>query len=142
MASAPALVLPTTQTSAGVGSYTDKCSDLVKLINSAVARVAGDDFRWTSIQINHNSVSELHADTNNDGLSALVLFGDFTDGYFVSEDAELCTNTPGQLYFFDGCEPHYSAEFVGTRFSVVLFCHSRANELPRAEKDRLEALGF
>merc|ERR1712061_806381 len=62
--------------------------------------------------------------------------------YCASEDAVLRTSDPGHPHFYDGCEPHYSHEFAGTRFSVVLSFHSGAGELPRAEKGRSESSGY
>ena len=104
-----------------VGAYTNQCQSLVRLINKIITNLVDDDFHWTSIQVNHNSVSTKHCDQNNDGLSGIMLFGNFSEGYFVSEDADLRTNTTRTLHLFDGCEPHFSTKFVGERFSVVLY---------------------
>ena len=54
--------------------------DFAKLANSALQSVlnkAEMQFTWSSLQVNCNCVSNLHCDSNNVGLSIIVLFGIF-----------------------------------------------------------------
>ena len=47
-----------------IGKQTTKNADLIKTINAAIRSATDDtDFRWGSIQINHNTVAEIHTDS-------------------------------------------------------------------------------
>ena len=114
---------------------------IVALVNETLWHtMAQQDFEWTSLQINVNSVSDWHEDSNNVGPSAIMLLGDFDGGHFVHGNGYV--NTTGIWHPFDGSVSHSSAEFDGYRVSIVAFQHSRAYLLDADSKARLRGLGF
>ena len=53
-----------------------------------VSRVLPDDFGFSSIQFNHNTVSDPHKDSNNEGWSIMVGVGSYQGGLFEIQDPE------------------------------------------------------
>ena len=108
---------------------------------TVLAQLAGFTAAWTSIQVNHNTVAEWHADSRNQGPSLLWAGGDYRGG-----DVEIQGGrrhpTSGRAITFDGRWLHRSHEFTGLRYSLVAFPHSEARLLDRAGLDRLHQLGF
>ena len=104
--------------------------------------MAGHDFEWTSLQVNVNSISAWHTDSNNVGPSCILLLGDFDGGEFVCRDCSISTNTTGTWFPFDGACRHCSLEFEGYRISVVAFQHMYAYRLKGEDKLRLIGMGF
>ena len=59
-----------------IGPMTQQCRDLVRAINAMIRQALGETtFHWGSLQINEDSVSEVHTDKNNLGKSFAMLFG-------------------------------------------------------------------
>ena len=110
---------------------------LVHLCNSLIVKYSPNDFEWTSLQFNRNTVSMPHTDKNNRGTSLLVLAGDYTGGTFSLSDGSMKLDRPGQGLFFDGTCLHESAAFQGERFSVIAFFHSGFLQLDEAAQHRI-----
>ena len=130
---------------ARLGRNTTKREALCKEFNSALARALGDvPFVWGSLQVNIDSVSDEHCDSNNTGLSAIVLLGEFTGGRFAMSDQSdgLAADDRGTALIIDGCKPHYSEPFKGFRISVVAFMHKSTMDLPSPQLEYLRSLGF
>ena len=66
-----------------VGPLTRQREELVKLVNALIGKSFGSDFKWSSIQVNHNTVAVPHTDANNLGKSVVMLLGKFEGGEFV-----------------------------------------------------------
>ena len=100
-----------------------------------------DDFYFTSVQVNQNSVSEPHTDKNNEGPSVLVSVGDYEGGQFsyVGFDPMMVRN---KAVLIDGCQEHHSTPYKGQRWSLVFFTHNSVHKLDPGQRGRLEKLGF
>ena len=62
----------------------------MRMINNVISAVTADvEFEWTSLQVNVNSVSNVHSDSNNIGLSLIFLLGHFGGGTVHMEDQSL-----------------------------------------------------
>jgi hypothetical protein len=76
-----------------LAAYTKPYAQLTREINEAIRNTLGDkQFYWGSLQINKNSVSSRHTDKNNEGLSLIILLGDFSGGSFVTQDRKLTSD--------------------------------------------------
>ena len=104
--------------------------------------MACQDFEWTSLQVNVNTASGWHKDSNNVGPSCILLLGDFDGGEFVHSDDQVSTSETGTWFPFDGSRLHSSLEFDGYRVSVVAFQHMHAYRLSDDVKKQLVGLGF
>jgi hypothetical protein len=96
--------------------------------------------RWSSLQVNYNTVSQEHCDSNNRGTSLIVTVGDYTGGSFVLGDQ--VQDTYGKLVEFDGKTPHSSEPFQGNRYSVIAFDHKSSHRIPESQRVLLEQLGY
>mgnify|MGYP003636876273 CR=1 FL=1 len=78
------------------------------------------DFEFTSVQINKNFKCPKHTDGRNIGASMIMSLGDFTGGdLFVSGKRIDIKYKP---YVFNGAlEEHWTDDFEGDRYSIVLF---------------------
>ena len=56
--------------------------DLNAWIKEQLDRVGLNDFRWSSIQLNVDTVAKLHRDRNNVGPSLILVFGSHSGGGF------------------------------------------------------------
>ena len=127
---------------ARVNEMTSLEKDICKTINDEITRVTDGRFLWTSLQINVDSYSTPHADTNNTGLSLITLLGHFDGGTIHMTDGSATGSQTGVIMAIDVTKLHYSDPFNGKRVSIVAFQHSKAAELSNADKDSLIALGF
>jgi hypothetical protein len=94
------------------------------------------------LQINKNSISSRHTDKNNEGLSLIILLGDFSGGSFVTEGWKLTKDEVGTIAVIDGRKPHWSTPFKGMRFSIIAFLHQSTAHLTEQERKYLHTLGF
>ena len=131
------------------GPYITKMSDdmieLCKLINRILGALINDDtFKWSSIQINKNTISDWHRDKGNLGLSAIALFGEFKKGELILHLVpKISFSKRNTFLFFDGHVPHESKPFTGPeRYSIVLFYHSTCNMLSDKNRQFLADIGF
>jgi hypothetical protein len=112
-------------------------------INAAIKEALGDThFEWGSLQINLDSVSDVHVDKNNVGPSMIFLLGEFTGGAFRVQGSPAKFAASGQGLFIDGSKPHYSEPFTGTRVSVVAFLHKETANLSMKDRCYLRYLRF
>lgn len=77
-------------------------------------------FKWQTVYINKNLVCPPHKDKGNKGLSLLISFGEYTNGFIVIEGVEYnAYHTP---IIFDGkTMEHWNTEFTGTKYSLVFY---------------------
>ena len=103
------------------------------------------DFRWTSSQINRNTITIAHTDSNNQGASSVIRLGDFQNGaFYVQNDAGQAFRTlpaPGRMMLFDGAKAHDSTVVKGNRYSTFAVQRNSAIDLTKEEKQRLIVLG-
>ncbi|MFY7751969.1 MAG: hypothetical protein ACOVQU_09280, partial [Exiguobacterium acetylicum] len=96
---------------------------------------------WTALQINANTVADWHVDYKNDGLSTMVVVGEFTGGQFELEGfAPL--DLQGKAVLFDGTQRHRNVAASGERYSVVAFTNSAWVSCTEKQLDELRSLGF
>ena len=99
-----------------------------------------DNFCFSSFQLLKDATIEEHIDKNQ-GLSLLVALGDFSGGRLVI-DGEEFIDVCKQPYIFDGQRPHFIEKHEGTRWSIALYQHPRANELSSLDISFLLGVGF
>ena len=97
--------------------YPELYEELCNLIN-----ISKPDFKYTTIQVNKNVVSNPHVDKNNVGPSYIIALGDFSGGKLVIEGDEY--NIKNRWKNFDGKLGHWITPFLGTRYSLVYFTHT------------------
>jgi hypothetical protein len=87
-------------------------------------------FTYLGVQVNQNYQSKVHKDTGNTGVSAIIGFGDYTEGELVIENTEVCIKN--RLVYFDGSlYNHYTKPFQGNRYSIVYHTPNRTfKEVP------------
>ena len=99
------------------------------------------EFKWSSMQVNKNTISEKHRDEHNVGMSVALLAGDFFGGGLVIEGHPGLFDA-GVLSKFDGMQEHWSLPFKGTRFSIIFFNHRTVDKIPLSARPVLEELGY
>ena len=86
----------------------------MRLINDSIRiGLAGRVFRWGSLQINYNTISEPHVDKKKLGTSLLSLYGNFDEGSFHLQDhsLQLTSEHTGQWLCLDGTQPRHSTGY-------------------------------
>ena len=85
--------------------------ELIFLINKAIRslNVLPQDFFWTSLQINVNSISGEHSDELNNGSSLLLGMGFFSGGELRIE--QRIEEVANKLHLFDGSRTHSTSSF-------------------------------
>lgn len=101
----------------------------------------GNDFPFSSLQINFNYAAKKHVDGNNIGPSYIMSIGDHTGGNLWTADQGVlsCRN---QWKLFDGNQEHATLPFKGTRISFIAFTHGLYNKVCPFVKKQLLAMGF
>ncbi|MDE0839965.1 MAG: Ty1/Copia family ribonuclease HI, partial [Kiritimatiellae bacterium] len=127
------LGLTNTREGPRLGLRTGKASDLILHIRSMLDMMERQhkwlrNFKWTSIQVSHNSVAKRHKNTNNKGLSLAIGLGDYQGGEMKVEDTEY--DIRNKILLTDGSKPHSSNNFRGNRWSLILFTHTKWFDLP------------
>uniref|UniRef100_A0A7S4QAD1 Uncharacterized protein n=1 Tax=Alexandrium monilatum TaxID=311494 RepID=A0A7S4QAD1_9DINO len=141
-----------------VGSkrYQEFTQLLTKWLKDRTPKEFGQEFPYTSININKNYAARLHRDGNNCGPSVIKAFGDFTGGelnYWPSDDKRLPLEELGagqkvtvdikdNLLLFDGNRGHSVNEFQGERFTLVFFSVRTWNKVPKEEVDEAVQCGI
>ena len=107
-------------------------------------------FLFSGIQVNINTVMQLHADEKTQGMAVVCICGDFEGGEFLMRDPD--DTRPwmtkkiairNQAMCFDPKRHHGSAVIrSGFRWSLVLFCHEDLAEFKNEDLDDLRALSF
>ena len=100
----------------------------------------------TSVQVNRmedaRGCAALHCDANNAGPSLIIGLGAYKGG-------ELWVDKRGALdvkrtwHRFDGTDAHATLPFErGPRYTLIFWCHKAWDQLPPAERQAAEQLGF
>ena len=125
-----------------ISPLTKSHEKLIRDINFSISTFLGHlGFRWGSLQINVNTVSKRHMDSNNLGPSCLLLLGKFDKGAFRCVDGSYDVVNPRTAMIIDGHLPHWSEEFAASRVSIVAFCHKGTCDLSADQLDYLRSLG-
>ena len=127
-----------------LGSFNTKAEKLILALNKWMHRKveeAGVPFSWTSIQLNVDTVADLHCDSNNEGPSLIITLGKYTGGEFMIEGSPE-VNLQGKVWRFNGNLPHKSFPFTGNRISLIWFAHTSWRRAPQAQIKELKRLGF
>jgi hypothetical protein len=105
------------------GSYTGsrlnfERLDIYEEILAIANHILPTDFSYQSIQVNQNYRSNPHKDKGNSGVSAIVGFGDYTEGALNVDGTDV--NIRYKMVLFDGSEYlHYTQAWEGDRYSLV-----------------------
>jgi hypothetical protein len=102
---------------------TNKYPHIMKFFKKFI-KVHNPKFKFSSVQVNKNTICKKHLDSINTGESLLVGFGKYTGGRTVL----YINNKPKKFHIktnsliFNGSEiEHKSEKFKGTRYSLVFF---------------------
>ena len=60
----------------------------------------------------------------------------------MSESAGINSNETGVIKVFDGNLPHYSTDFTGDRYSIIVFGHNQHDLISEDDRKYLRGLGF
>jgi hypothetical protein len=114
------------KTNAFVHPKTIRDKELTKLIVDEVrSHEELQNISFTSIQINHNTVSAPHTDNNLKGFPSIAIgLGDYVGGRLRIVGAKQPLHIRDHAVVFDGLETHSSGKFNGDRWSLVLFVHA------------------
>jgi hypothetical protein len=92
--------------------------DIYKELQIIGKKILPGNFEYTSIQVNQNYTTLPHKDTGNRGESAIIGFGDYTNGQLKIEDTPV--NIKYKLVYFDGSmHEHSTLPHIGKRYSLV-----------------------
>ena len=121
-----------------------RMEDLCRETNVSLSALypPSDGIVWGSLQINADSIAQLHRDKNNVGLSLICLFGNFDGGELLSGEGQVWLSCPGDVLCFDGTQPHASSPYTGRRYSIVAFQHESAARLSSHDRAYLSSLCF
>jgi len=83
------------------------------------------EFKFSTIQYNHNNQCSKHIDGSNVGESVIIAFGDYTGGRLIiydENDNPTYHDIKNKFLRFNGSELYHETEaFTGTRTSLVFF---------------------
>jgi len=101
----------------------------------------GNEFPFSSLQVNYNYAAIKHVDGNNIGPSYIMSIGDHTGGALWTADQGVveCHN---RWKLFDGNQEHYTKPFKGERISFIAFAHEQYNKLEAGTAAQLTGMGF
>ena len=76
---------------------------------------------FTSVHLNHNVTCPPHVDGNNNGISTVISFGEYTGGVLVVEGVH-CNAFCRPVTFDGNCLTHWNApDLKGNKYSLVFF---------------------
>ena len=103
-----------------------------------------EEFFWSSLQINVDSVSKRRTDKGNVGMSIIIGLGDYEGGELSSDSLQEPANIRNAALLFDGRIPHESYPFRAAthRISVVAYLHSSHDKVSTGLYRRCCAMGF
>jgi len=79
------------------------------------------DFKYTTVQVNHNCAMGYHTDKNNQGDTVILSLGEYEGGYLVIDEKKYNTNCKA-IRFNATKIPHMvTNDIVGTKYSLVYF---------------------
>lgn len=92
--------------------------DIYKELQIIGKKILPGNFQYTSVQVNQNYTTLPHKDTGNRGESAIIGFGDYSNGQLKIEDTPV--NIKYKLVYFDGSmHEHSTLPHTGNRYSLV-----------------------
>ena len=98
---------------------------------------------FTSIQINHNTISAPHTDNNLNGFPSIAIgLGDYVGGRLRVGAMGPILHIRDHAVVFDGLETHSSGNYNGDRWSLVLFVHASWEKVPATMANELRKLGL
>ncbi len=98
---------------------------------------------FTSVQINHNTISAPHTDNNLIGTPSIAIgLGDYAGGRLRIDGAKQPLHIRDRALVFDGRKTHSSGTFNGDRWSLVLFVHSSWEFVKPAMRQQLLEFGL
>ena len=117
------------------------------LIEAIVAEIRSHEelkhIAFTSIQINHNTISAPHTDNNLIGTPSIAVgLGDYHGGCLRLDGVKQPLDIRDRAVVFDGRKVHSSGVFNGDRWSMVLFVHSSWETASPDLRSKLIALGL
>jgi hypothetical protein len=90
------------------------------LLLKLAKNILPSNFTYDGIQLNQNYKSKPHLDKGNVDESAIIGFGNYTEGNLVVVDQSV--DIKNKLVFFDGSKYlHHTEDFRGNRYSIVFF---------------------
>ena len=95
------------------------------------------DCKWTTIMLNDNYKSLPHYDSNNDGVSCIVGFGDYVGGELNIENEKYDIRYK-PLHMDASIQKHFTEDWTGSRYSIVFFRIKLKNPV----KDKYKDWGF
>jgi len=95
--------------------YSEHYKEMLK-----IAKEIKIDCKWTSIMLNDNYKSLPHLDANNDGVSCIVGFGDYTNGELNIEGTKYDIKYK-PLHMDASKQVHFTEAWEGCRYSIVFF---------------------
>ena len=113
-----------------------------KMINTDLAALVPGEFVWSSVQVNHNTISSEHRDAGNSGLSVLCALGDHRGGELIVEGHAEAKVVKNVCRFIDGSKLHFNRTHEGERFSLVFFFHKAVADASEQDLVTLSNLGF
>jgi hypothetical protein len=151
-----------TQRGVGTTTATWKKYELVKALHRVASHLRSTEHsgEYTCIQLNKHSGMQIHKDTNNEGLSFIIAFGEYQGGRLWVQDCDGTEAPPNaltdaekalrgayhdireQFYVLDGTQYHAAEESQGTRYSLVFFTPRHLHKLNERIWDDLRTLGF
>lgn len=99
-----------------------------------IADIINPDCKWTSIMLNDNYKSLPHYDSNNDGISCIVGFGDYENGELNIEGKKYDIRYK-PLHMDASSQLHFTEEWTGSRYSLVFFRVKLRNPVKEKYKD-------
>lgn len=130
-----------------VSDHTTEAEPLTRLLNAFLrgphGPPDGQDFPFTSIQVNKNYASKRHVDANNTGDSYIIGLGDYSGGALRVDGAgEL--DVRHSWHKFDGNVPHCTTAVggAGERYSLIYFSNSSLVHAAEEEVVKLRRLDF
>ena len=123
----------------GPSSYNKKFPQLYNILLEFM-KTNYPDFKFTTIQVNKNVLSQPHIDKNNIGPSLIFALGDYSGGSLVIEGKPY--NIKNTILYFDGKKGHWVEPFVGDRYSIVFFTHTFKPPNPSERKIKVQKDGL
>jgi hypothetical protein len=99
-----------------------------------IADEINPDCKWTSIMCNDNYQALPHRDKNNDGISCIVGFGDYSGGE-LNIEGTLYDIAYKPLHMDASLQTHSTEPWTGKRYSLVFFRIKLKNPIKEKYKD-------
>ena len=145
----------------GITNITKRFPDACRYMNEWISKRARKGFTWTSIAVNRDAKSLLHADSRNlkGSDNFAVSFGDFKRGLLWIEGLDgqgpktqtkangtVVTggshNTKDSPLYFAPHLHHCVLPWTGTRFGLIAFTSSQVGSMTNEVREQLEKLKF